>query len=161
MKYLILKMDRIALFDRFIANDHSYKTYSQLKRGLQYTKIYFDYLKSLDTTNSNVQVLLGLLYCSGFDYNMHDDDSESTKWFLLSAEQNNSYGQYNMSGQYVYGFGIKKDLAKGIELCTLSAKQNNPYALDYLSRLFEDNLINISKMEGEKLTSFDLNYNYL
>jgi TPR repeat protein len=101
-----------------------------------------------------VQVLLGSLY---YWKNQIDDNVEAIKWFQLASDQNNSYGQYELSRMYVYGIGIKKDLSKGIELCYLSVKQNNPSALRLLATLFHRDGTNTNKVIN---SSFDDDYNY-
>jgi TPR repeat protein len=154
-------MDQIALFDRFIANDHSYETYFRIENILyshSHNIMLLNYFKSLDLSNSNVQVLLGSLYFWIYNrYNNNDNNVEAIKWFQLAVGQNNSYGQYELSCMYVYGTGIKKDLSKGIELCNLAAKQHNPFALRFLADLFCKDGTNTNKVIN---SSFDDDYNY-
>jgi TPR repeat protein len=160
-------MDQIALFDQFIANDHSYATYFQIEKTLRThwrSIILLDYVKSLDLTNSNVQVLLGTLYYWKYNISNNNDindnnanKGEAIKWYQLSAKQCNSYGQHELSRIYIFGIGIKKDLSKGIALCNLSAKQNNPYALRLLADLFRKDGTDTNEVLN---SSFDNDYNY-
>jgi TPR repeat protein len=142
-------MDNIALFDRFVNNDHSYDTYERItfcmSAWLPYDdtakkKVLFDHINSLDKTNSNVQVLLGLVYFWGCG--VEKDQTEACRWYQLSAAQTNSFGEYNLALSYIYGHGIDKNWSKGFELCTLSAKQNNSYGLYFLCELYCEGGIN-------------------
>jgi len=78
--------------------------------------------------NSNAQDFLG-------EYHFHvtKNYKEAIIQYTLSAQQDNSYGQYNLGYLYEHGKGIKHDKGKAALLYEKSAEQGNHDALKRFS----------------------------
>lgn len=59
------------------------------------------------------------------------------KYYKLSAEQENVYGQYGLGYCYENGFGTEKDINLAVKYYSLSANQESKLAIDALKRLAE------------------------
>ena len=78
-------------------------------------------------------------YLKGFVYDyglgVEQNDGKAFKYFELSADQGNSYGQYNVGNCYHVGIGVKNNNDKAFKYWKLSADQGDSRAkinLDYL-----------------------------
>ena len=68
-------------------------------------------------------------------YGVEKDYKKAFEWFFKSAEQGNSFGQYNLGVMYQNGCGVEKDLKKAIEWYFKSAEQGNFYGQYILAEL--------------------------
>lgn len=68
-------------------------------------------------------------------------DPDYTKAFLhykIAADAGNAAAQHDLAFLYFNGFGVKKNIAKAIELVKLSAQQGYPLSLDDLGVMYRD-----------------------
>ena len=99
--------------------------------------------------NSNAQDILGEYYFYEKDY------KEAIEQYTLSAEQNNSDGQYNLGYMHFHGKGTDKDEKRAILLFEKSAEQGNCLALkmiprDHFIRKYCDAKQIIFRLQSEK-----------
>jgi TPR repeat protein len=96
------------------------------------------YDKIQGINNGSINNIIGYMYAKG-----HLGSINYTKshiYFKLSAEQGNSYGQYNIGKNYIRRDRlVPTNIEKGLEYIELSASQNNPYANWMLAILCKDN----------------------
>ena len=97
-------------------------------------------VEAATANNSCVQNYLGIL---------HKNDNEALKWYKLSADQGNSYGQNNLADCYYNGKGIAKDIKKALILYNLSYKNGCKNAKNNMIYGVENNIELVTEMINE------------
>lgn len=88
--------------------------------------------RSAKLGNVNAQYALGKLWLE----NGIGDPEQAVAWIVKAADAGNAAAQYALGKFYRDGEYVQRDIAKALELFTLSAEQKNEYAAYQLGRLY-------------------------
>lgn len=85
----------------------------------------FDYVKEVaDSGNSYAQFIMARFHA------LRDgNEAKEFEYAQMSAEQNDSYGMYDLAQCYVFGIGVNKNISKYLSLLKRSMADNNPLAI--------------------------------
>jgi hypothetical protein len=103
------------------------------QKDIDFEKVYQE-IK--DEKGGSVWHMLGYMYknCKYVDQNY----SKALEYYILSAEQNNSYAQNNLGHLYENGYGVEQNYSKALEYYHLSAEQNDPNAQFNMGHMYEN-----------------------
>ncbi len=121
------------------------KLYSTEKLGTKYDDKAFEFYKKalqgflqIEPTAKKLkpylQYQIGKMYCCGLG--TEQDYSESLKWFMQSAKDENKFAQFSLANLYYYGNGVEKDLSQACFWYKKSAKKGQPYAAYALAQMY-------------------------
>lgn len=100
-----------------------------------YSKAVYWYSKAAKQNNTDSMNSLGVLYYNG-GYGITKDIQKSFEWFKKSAEQNNAFGLYNLSLNYLYGEGVKKNTYMAKNLMTKASLKGDIESKRILANMY-------------------------
>lgn len=84
--------------------------------------------RAFESDNEYATYQLGKIYL-----NEIQDTDKAIFYLKAAAEKGNAYAQYQLGKLYLYGNGVEKDMELACEYLIESAKNGNPYALQFLN----------------------------
>ena len=114
----------------------------------QYKEAYDIFIKYANIGNGSAQNAIGVLY--GEDNGYGIDLNKSFRYFTLSAENGNKYGECNLAFFYYLGYVVKKDYNEAYRLFKLSADQGVAISQCYLGFMYLNGLV-INTDDGIKV----------
>lgn len=105
--------------------------------GKEFKKAIECYKIAADKDDPNALNELGIIYLEGAE-GIEKNYNNSMKYFLKSAESNNSDSFYYLGKMYYEGIGVEQDYKKALEFFEYSVYYCNMKALFYLGRIYEN-----------------------
>ncbi|AFX93041.1 putative Sel1-like repeat-containing protein [Megavirus courdo11] len=115
-------------------NIHAYNNLSTIYINCQsqddYNKIMHYSIEGTKLSNCISEYMLGDIFY--FGYGVKQNNMTAFEWYLKSANKSFSLAQYQLYKIYKYGKGVNKNFGIALYWLNLSAKNNNPDALEII-----------------------------